>query len=115
MRSLSMQEHTLIARIARHLARHDADRWPDHVADAASILALMKEPDAVMRDAGDGAIWSAMIDAALSTRWSVAPGTAGQDGMDGADEEGEISLPREAVGHDRADWVHLHGKEGQKS
>lgn len=110
-----MQDRSLLERIARHLARHEADKWPDHVADAASILALMKEPDDAMRDVGDSFTWSAMIDAALSRRWTVAPGSSGQDGADGADEEGEISLPREAVGHDRADWVHLHDKEGKTS
>ncbi len=110
----NMEDRALIERIARHLARHDSEDWQSHVPDAASILALMKEPDVHMREEGDGEIWRSMIDAALRQRWTVAPGTDGDDSHGGADEEGEIRLGRDAVSHDRADWVHVHGKKEDK-
>lgn len=103
-----MADRPLLERIARHLSEADADRWADRLADAASILALMKDADPAMREAGDMATWSAMVDAALAQRWSLVPGSTGSDPAAGADEEGEISLPPEAVGTDRADWIHLH-------
>ncbi|MES2173591.1 MAG: hypothetical protein V4523_06530 [Pseudomonadota bacterium] len=107
-----MEDRSLIERLARHLAAADPDAWPTRVEDAASILALIKEPDTAMRDAGDGDTWRAMIDAALRDRWSVSHSPIHGDGPAGSDEEGEISLPSDAVGHDRADWVHLH--QGKK-
>ncbi|MDO7833716.1 hypothetical protein Q4610_01535 [Sphingobium sp. HBC34] len=103
-----MKDRALIEKLARHLARGAPDAWPERVEDAASILALMKEPDGAMRAAGDTATWGAMIDAALRERWSLPRPSGTEAAADGADEEGEIRLPREAVGHDRADWVHLH-------
>ncbi len=75
----------------------------------------MKEPDGAMRDAGDNAIWSAMIDAALRERWSLPHPATSTGEAGGADEEGEIKLTSDAVGHDRADWVHLHhGQEMER-
>lgn len=109
-----MEDRSLIERIARHLARDKPDDWQSRVPDAASILALMKEPDAHMREEGNGDLWQRMVDAALRQRWSVAPGTNGDEGHGGADEEGEIRLGRDAVSHDRADWVHVHGKQEDK-
>ncbi|MEC3910756.1 hypothetical protein U5A82_09790 [Sphingobium sp. CR2-8] len=103
-----MENRSLIERLARHLAAADPDAWPTRVEDAASILAILKEPDAAMRDAGDANAWSAMIDAALRERWSLPQSSTQDQDMRGSDEEGEISLASHAVGHDRADWVHLH-------
>lgn len=109
-----VMDRTLLERIARHLARNNPDDWQSHVPDAASLLAIMKEPDAAMKDAGDGDHWRAMIDAALRQRWEIAPGSGGDESHGGADEEGEIRLGRDAVSHDRADWVHVHRRqEGQ--
>lgn len=111
-----MEQKSLIERLARHLATQPDD-WPARIEDAASILALMKEPDAAMRDAGDAATWGAMVDAALRERWTIAlPATGHGDAAPeagGSDEEGEIALPSHAVGHDRADWVHLHHGQGK--
>ena len=59
-----MENRPLIERLARHLAADEPDAWPARVEDAASILAILKEPDAAMREAGDMAAWGAMIDAA---------------------------------------------------
>jgi hypothetical protein len=103
-----MEDRSLIERLARHLAAAQPDDWPAKVEDAASILALIKEPDVAMRADGDAGTWGTMIDAALRERWSLPqPGAkAGESG--GSDEEGEIRLTADAVGHDRADWVHLH-------
>ncbi|MGE4322895.1 MAG: hypothetical protein AB7E60_07670 [Sphingobium sp.] len=112
-----MDQPSLIERLARHLAAGRPDDWPAHLEQAASMLAIMKEPDAVMREAGDGHIWRAMIDAALRERWTPAPPgeqAAGvPDGSDGggSDEEGEIRLPPDAVGRDNADWVHIEDRK----
>ncbi|MEC3949968.1 hypothetical protein [Sphingobium sp. HWE2-09] len=103
-----MEDRPLIERLARHLAAADPDAWPARVEDAASILALIKEPDNAMRAAGDGDIWRAMIDTALRDRWSVSQSSAHAQGPAGSDEEGETALTSDGVGHDRADWVHLH-------
>ncbi|MEQ6333221.1 hypothetical protein [Sphingobium sp. MK2] len=103
-----MKNPALIEKLARHLATDAPDDWPARVQDAASILALMKEPDEAMRAVGDAAIWEAMIDAALRERWTVAQPNATDSDSGGSDEEGEIRLTCEAVGHDRADWVHIH-------
>jgi hypothetical protein len=109
-----MEDRTLIERLARHLAAGAPETWPARVEDAASILAILKEPDSTMREAGDGATWIAMVDAALRARWSVPQAPAGSDTPGGADEEGDIRLTPDAVGHDRADWVHLHhGQEAK--
>lgn len=113
-----MEQRSLIERLARHLAAARPDDWPARVEDAASILALIKEPDAAMRAAGDGAAWTAMIDAALRERWSLAR-PAPDDGSDdhpqqGADEEGEYGLSADAVGRDRADWVHIQAAQEEE-
>ncbi|QGP78626.1 hypothetical protein [Sphingobium sp. CAP-1] len=102
-----MKDRSLIERLARHLAGPQPDSWPARVEDAASILAILKEPDGAMRAAGDAAGWRAMIDTALRGRWSL-PQQSGGESADGADEEGEFSLSPQAVGDDSADWVHLH-------
>jgi hypothetical protein len=101
-----MEHRPLIERLARHLAATPED-WPARVEDAASILAILKQPDSAMMAAGDAAAWEKMIDAALRERWTVTPPAADADPPAGADEEGEIRLSADAVGDNRADWVHL--------
>lgn len=109
-----MEDRSLIERLARHLAAAEPENWPVRVEDAASILALIKEPDVAMRAAGDPDIWREMIDAALRERWSVGPLAADDDAPLGSDEEGEIRLTPDTVRGDHADWVHLHpGQEKQ--
>lgn len=105
-----MIQSALIERLARHLAAGKPDDWPARVEDAASILAIVKEPDAAMVEAGDDSVWRAMVDAALRARWDVAPTGEqhAEQGVSGADEEGEIALTPAAVSHDRADWTHVH-------
>ncbi|MDT7535240.1 hypothetical protein OVY48_17665 [Sphingobium sp. SA2] len=110
-----MKNPALIEKLARHLATDAPDDWPARVQDAASILALMKEPDEAMRAVGDAAIWEAMIDAALRERWTVAPPAANESDSGGSDEEGEIRLTSEAVGNDPADWVHIHHEREKQS
>ncbi|WP_066696152.1 hypothetical protein [Sphingobium amiense] len=39
--------------------------WPDHIDDAYAILHTLREPDARMAQAGDVAVWRAMIGAVL--------------------------------------------------
>jgi hypothetical protein len=39
--------------------------WPDHVDDAYAILHTLREPDAQMAQAGDVAVWRAMIGSVL--------------------------------------------------
>ena len=85
------------------------------VEAAASILAILKEPDAAMREAGDMAAWGAMIDAALRERWSLAQPPAAGEAPGGTDEEGDMRLTPDSVGHDRADWIHLHNKQEKPS
>jgi hypothetical protein len=41
------------------------DAWPDHREDAIAVLKTLREPDATMAAAGDVAVWSAMINAAI--------------------------------------------------
>jgi hypothetical protein len=103
-----MDTSPLIERLARHLAKEHPDNWPHHVAGAASILAILKDADSAMREAGDLTIWQRMIDAALRERWTVRQPGADATSPGGADEEGDMRLTPEAVGHDRADWVHIH-------
>ncbi|NML09166.1 hypothetical protein HHL08_03225 [Sphingobium sp. AR-3-1] len=103
-----MEDRTLIERLARHLAAADPSGWQARIEDAASILAIVKEPDAAMREAGDVGTWGAMIDAALRARWAIAQPAADLSESGGADEEGEIMMTSDVVGHDPADWVHLH-------
>ncbi len=103
-----MTQRTLIERLARHLATDRPDDWPAFAEPAASILAILKEPDAAMCEAGDEQAWRAMIDAALRERWAVAPasGSAGES-PGGFDEEGETRLSRDSDTGSRAAWVHV--------
>lgn len=111
-----MEHRTLIERLARHLAAGEPDDWKARLEDAASILAVIKEPDAAMREAGDESGWCAMIDAALRERWDVAPPASGcAHPPAGADEEGEISLPADTADQGRASWVHLPDKQETSS
>lgn len=111
MRSAVMEERSLIEKLARHLSAGEPEAWPGKVEAAASILAIMKEPDAAMRAVGDHDAWERMIDAALRERWQVPQPGAGGDVPGGADEEGDMRLTQDAIGHDRADWVHLRKGE----
>lgn len=103
---------SLIERLARHLAAGDPADWPAFIEDAASVLALIKEPDAAMRAVGDEATWRRMIDAALTERWSLdeAIGHAALGpSPDGTDEEGDIVLHADDPGtHNQAAWVHIN-------
>lgn len=110
-----MEQRTLIERLARHLAASDPGRWQEKVEDAASLLAILKSADDIMREAGDERIWEAMIDAALRERWSVSSTHGSGDPPAGTDEEGEVALPPDGVNSDRADWVHLHDDRENKS
>lgn len=112
---LAMEQRTLIERLARHLAAGDPDQWQGRVADAASILAIMKDPDAHMRDAGDETLWRAMIDAALRQRWQVAGGEGGDEARPGTDEEGEFRLHPHGVTDSRAEWVHVYNPQEKSS
>ncbi|MAX14914.1 MAG: hypothetical protein CMN59_05390 [Sphingobium sp.] len=106
-----MENRSLIERLARHLAADQPDHWPARVEDAASILAILKEPDAAMREAGNASAWGTMIEAALRERWSLAQTAPETEPPLGTDEEGDMQLTPDAVSHDRADWVHLHKKQ----
>ncbi|WP_313809348.1 hypothetical protein [Sphingobium sp.] len=103
-----MEQRSLLERLARHLAAGNPDRWQDQIEDAASLLAIIKDPDDAMREAGDGRIWQAMIDAALRERWAIAPTSTATEPPAGTDEEGEIPLPPDSISGNHADWVHLH-------
>ena len=39
--------------------------WPEFADDAHAVLSTLREPDEAMARVGDGAVWSAMIAAAL--------------------------------------------------
>jgi len=106
-----MERHSLIERLARHLAAGDPEGWPNRVEDAASILAILKEPDAAMCEAGDENAWRAMVDAALRERWSVAPLVGDPHGPGGSDEEGEIRLSEGTATDNRAGWVHNNNSD----
>jgi hypothetical protein len=110
-----MEERTLIERLARHLAAGDTGRWQERVADAANILAIMKDPDPAMREAGDESQWRAMINAALRERWVVATPPSGDNAEPGTDEEGEFSLHPHGVTGNRADWIHVHDPQEKSS
>lgn len=110
-----MDQPSLIERLARHLAAGQPDDWPAHLEQAASMLAILKEPDEVMRDSGDGDVWRAMIDAALRERWTVAPpGGQPEAEVGGADEEGEIRLTPDAIRRNNADWVHVEDRKEKR-
>jgi hypothetical protein len=114
-RSTDMENRPLIERLARHLAADQPENWPARLEDAASILAILKEPDAAMREAGDGSAWAAMIDAALRERWSLEQTASETEPPLGTDEEGDMRLTPDAVSHDRADWVHVHNEKETRS
>lgn len=42
--------------------------WKDHVDDAYAILHTLREPDAVMAQAGDVHVWRAMVGAVIDTQ-----------------------------------------------
>ncbi|KEQ54230.1 hypothetical protein [Sphingobium chlorophenolicum] len=105
-----MEQRTLLERLARHLAAGNPDDWRDRVEQAAGLIAIMKDPDDAMAEAGDGQVWRAMIDAALRQRWSIAAAPAVEP-PGGTDEEGEIPLAPDSVTGNRADWVHLHDRQ----
>lgn len=111
-----MEQRTLIERLARHLAAaSEPDKWQERVADAASILAIIKDPDPAMKEAGDEAQWRAMINAALRERWVAATCSGGDEAQPGTDEEGEFSLHPEGVTGKHADWIHVHHSQEKSS
>ncbi|MGC4252589.1 MAG: hypothetical protein QM605_14275 [Sphingobium sp.] len=116
-RSPIMEQRALIERLARHLSADRPDEWASRLEEAASILAILKDPDEVMMQAGRGDIWRSMIDAALRQRWQAASAHAKpQEELPvGTDEEGELALPEKAVGGDPADWIHLQESQEKKS
>ncbi len=105
---------SLIERLARHLATRDDRAWGDCLEDAASLLAILKEPDPAMAAAGDAHMWRRMIDTALTGRWTLEEaltGRADDAPPPGSDEEGEIALGPDQVeegARKRASWVHVH-------
>lgn len=78
---MPMSETPLAERIARVLAgaslssnadgvdRSAADdvdaHWKDHLNQALAVLHTMREPDHLMAEAGDPAIWTRMVEAAI--------------------------------------------------
>ena len=42
------------------------ETWRDHLGEALAVLNTLREPDRAMAAAGDLAIWSRMIDAAIA-------------------------------------------------
>lgn len=106
-----MMPAPLVQRLAHYLAQKagggDAAGFAD---DAASILALIKEPDQAMIDAGDAATWRAMIDAALVARWEtgIGLGEAAPPPPAGTDEEGEVPFdPGRGLVEDKRSWVQV--------
>ena len=78
---MPMSETPLAERIARVLAGSalssnadggdpsagdavDAD-WKNHMNQALAVLHTMREPDHLMAEAGDAAIWTRMVEAAI--------------------------------------------------
>ncbi|MCB4861807.1 hypothetical protein K7W03_19630 [Sphingobium sp. PNB] len=106
-----MEQRILLERLARHLAARNPDlgpdRWQEQVETAAGLLAIIKDPNDAMRQAGDERVWQAMIDAALRQRWAVASAPSVEP-PGGTDEEGDIPLTPDTVSGNRAEWVHLH-------
>lgn len=105
---------SLIERLARYLAvRGGSQRWADHVDEAASLLAVIKDPDDAMAEAGDSGIWRRMIDAALISRWDLQAALDGEPETPpgGGDEEGDMPLPRQITPEDaRASWISIGSK-----
>lgn len=113
-----MAEPTLIERLARYLATIAEDGvvgpWQDHIERAATVIALLKEPDPAMECAGDGQVWRAMVDAALRDRWTLEAALLGkaEPSPAGADEEGEVHLaPSDIHDNERASWVTIGRKD----
>ncbi len=109
-------EHVLIERVARYLAGRPgaSGAWPAHLDDAASLLALIQQPDAEMTEAGDVGIWIAMVDAALRQRWTLPGALAAPEPSPtpGNDEEGESPVaPEDIADGDAASWVAIDEKE----
>ncbi|MGK2908401.1 MAG: hypothetical protein ACSLE1_01130 [Sphingobium sp.] len=111
------ETRTLVERLARYLATRDldaanpSDAWADHIEAAASLLAVIKDPDAEMEQAGDGATWRRMIDAALVSRWSLQSSLSGEQGEapGGSDEEGDVPFSENAPGVEKSpSWIQ-HG------
>ena len=79
---MPVSELTAVERIARVIAGQRAsanadgylasagdvvdDTWQEHLDDARAILHTLREPDAIMAEAGDVATWRAMVEAALA-------------------------------------------------
>jgi hypothetical protein len=115
-----MDEPTLIERLARYLAIMKAGEgtevppWTDQVEQAATILALIKDPDPAMEAEGDGHVWRAMVDAALRGRWALtaALGGTAEAPPAGADEEGELPLdPSHMPENEPSSWVAIGRKD----
>lgn len=103
-------ERTVIERLAHHLAVQAGgagEDWHAHIDEASGILAVIKDPDADMRAAGDETVWRAMIDAALVARAGLGPDTApAPPPPAGTDEEGDVPLPDSSnLKQDPASWV----------
>lgn len=110
-----LEERTLVERLARYLATRkvepmpsQADAWPNHIEAAASLLAVIKDPDAHMLEVGDLHVWQRMIDAALVKRWNLdkALGEGRGEPPSGFDEEGEVPFTEHAPGVEKTpSWV----------
>ena len=40
-------------------------KWRDYISDAVAVMKTLREPDQAMADAGDPAVWEAMIRAGI--------------------------------------------------
>ena len=110
------QDYPLIQHVARYLAGRPgaSGDWPMHLDDAASLLALIQQPDPAMVEAGDARVWIAMIDAALRERWTLAEALeapAAPPPPSGHDEEGEVQVAPEHMRRDDAAWVGITEKK----
>ncbi|MDX3911075.1 MAG: hypothetical protein QHC67_14830 [Sphingobium sp.] len=110
-------QKTVIERIARHLATRafdpsppKSDDWSAQIEAAASLLAIIKDPDDAMAQAGDAMVWRKMIDAALVDRWKVEHALGGEraEPPGGSDEEGDVLLEHGSTGIEKTpSWVQL--------
>jgi hypothetical protein len=111
MSDMPDKEQTLVERLARHLAILDpvpgSGGWKGKIDAATGILAVIKLPDRAMRAAGDSALWGAMIDAALVSRWEIGADAApSSPPPGGTDEEGDVPIPSpDALEHDPSSWI----------
>jgi hypothetical protein len=107
-----MPLQTIVERLAHYLANRSGLAADDAavIDEAASILALLKDPDPAMEAVGDGDMWRRMIDAALIERWKV-PGAlapAHSPPEAGSDEEGDVPVHKSNIQQgDAASWVHV--------